>query len=72
MATLDTAMRLTRFASTELADTHGVKLNRYVVTAITVLAAAALNFTLYGSDATVMTLWHAFGITNSCLQHLHC
>ncbi|KAF5435374.1 carbon starvation protein [Candidatus Methanophagaceae archaeon] len=55
MTTLDTATRLTRFALTELADTHGVKLNRYVATAITVLAAAALSFTPYGRDATVMT-----------------
>ena len=55
MTTLDTATRLTRFALAELADTHGVKLNRYVTTAITVLAAVALSFTQYGSDATVMT-----------------
>lgn len=55
MTTLDTATRLTRFALTELADTHGVKSNRYAATAITVLAAAALSFTPYGRDATVMT-----------------
>jgi carbon starvation protein len=61
MTTLDTATRLTRYALTEFADSYGVKLNRYVATAIPVLVAAALTLTSYGGEATVMAMWPAFG-----------
>ena len=70
MTSLDTATRLTRFALTEFADNYGVKLNRYVATAIPVLVAAALTLTSYGGEATVMAMWPAFGVTNQLLAVL--
>jgi len=70
MTTLDTATRLTRFALTEFADNYGVKLNRYVATAIPVLVAAALTLTTYGGKATVMAMWPVFGVTNQLLAVL--
>lgn len=70
MTTLDTATRLTRYALTEFAGSYGVKLNRYVATAIPVLVAAALTLTGYGGNATVMALWPAFGVTNQLLAAL--
>ena len=70
MTTLDTATRLTRFALTEFADNYGVKLNKYVATAIPVLVAAALTLTSYGGEATVMAMWPAFGVTNQLLAVL--
>ena len=70
MTTLDTATRLTRYALTEFAGNYGVKLNRYVATAIPVLVAAALTLTTYGGDTTIMALWPAFGVTNQLLAVL--
>jgi carbon starvation protein len=70
MTTLDTATRLTRFALTEFAGNYGVKLNRYVATAIPVLVAAALTLTTYGGKATVMAMWPVFGVTNQLLAVL--
>jgi len=69
MTTL-TATRLTRYALTEFAGSYGVKLNRYVATAIPVLVAAALTLTSYGGKTTVMAMWPAFGVTNQLLAAL--
>ena len=70
--TLDTATRIQRYVVAELATDFKVRplANRYVATAIAVLAAAGLAFGTGASGTGALTLWPMFGAVNQLLAAL--
>ena len=70
--TLDTATRIQRYVVAELATDFKVKplANRYVATAIAVIAAAALAFGTGASGKGALMLWPMFGAVNQLLAAL--
>ncbi len=70
--TLDTATRIQRYVISELATDFKIKplANRYVATAIAVIAAAALAFGTGASGEGALMLWPMFGAVNQLLAAL--
>ncbi|MEA3367466.1 MAG: carbon starvation CstA 5TM domain-containing protein, partial [Planctomycetota bacterium] len=70
--TLDTATRIQRYVVAELATDFKVKplANRYMATAVAVVAAAALAFGTGASGKGALMLWPMFGAVNQLLAAL--
>ncbi|MHC4563273.1 MAG: carbon starvation CstA family protein [Planctomycetota bacterium] len=70
--TLDTATRIQRYVFSELATSIRLPAlaNRWVATAIVVVAAGALAFTAGASGTGALTLWPMFGAVNQLLAAL--
>ncbi len=70
--TLDTATRIQRYVVAELATDFKIKplANRYVATAVAVVAAAALAFGTGASGKGALMLWPMFGAVNQLLAAL--
>jgi carbon starvation protein len=70
--TLDTATRIQRYVVAELATGFRIKplANRYVATAVAVIAAAALAFGTGASGTGALMLWPMFGAVNQLLAAL--